>query len=90
MGRRLRADGADRGVVGFDADCNAATAGGLIGMVEGYTGLPVALTGPATDAYRPLNLQGLPTDETISGIAARIARGWGANAGSLRRYHRWR
>lgn len=57
---------------GFDADCNAATAGGLIGMIEGYTGLPAALTGPATDAYRPLNLQGLPTDETISGVAARM------------------
>lgn len=57
---------------GFDADCNPATAGGLIGMIQGYAALPAALTGPATDTYQVLYLQGLPTSETISHVAARL------------------
>jgi hypothetical protein len=57
---------------GFDADCNGATAGGLIGMVNGYSALPAELTGPATDGYKLLYLRGLPLDETITDIAARM------------------
>lgn len=59
-------------LAGFDADCNPATAGGLIGMMLGYDALPTTLTAGATDAYQILYLQGLPTEETIMGIAARF------------------
>ncbi len=57
---------------GYDADCNPATAGGLIGMIEGFTGLPTDLTGPATDHYRVLYRPGLPQYETISHLAVRM------------------
>lgn len=36
---------------GFDCDCNPATAGGLIGLIDGYSGLPTDLTGAASDNY---------------------------------------
>jgi hypothetical protein len=59
-------------LAGFDNDCNPATAGGLIGMVQGYAALPTALTSPATDHYYLLFFQGLAPELTISGIAARM------------------
>ena len=58
-------------LAGFDADCNAATAGGLVGLLRGYDALPVELTGEATDDYQPLSRPGLPEYDTITGIAAR-------------------
>lgn len=67
---------------GWDSDCNPATAGGIIGIIKGFSGLPSDLTDPAVcsdkyvnvyrpylpdpDAYRPQN-------DTISNIASRIA-----------------
>lgn len=57
---------------GYDADCNAAAAGGLIGMMLGFDALPATLTANATDAYRILYLQGLPAEETITGLATRF------------------
>jgi len=47
---------------GWDCDCNAATAGGLLGIIHGFSGLPADLTDPATcgniylNSFRP----GLP------------------------------
>ncbi|MCK4342606.1 MAG: ADP-ribosylglycohydrolase family protein [Phycisphaerae bacterium] len=57
---------------GFDADCNPATAGGLIGLILGYDALPPALTGPATNHYKVLSRPGLPEYDTITNIAARL------------------
>jgi len=59
-------------LAGYDADCNPATAGGLIGMLQGYDALPTDLTGPSTDWYRVLYRPGLPEYDTISGIATRL------------------
>ena len=74
-------------LAGFDNDCNPATAGGLIGMIQGFTALPTSLTAPATDHYYLLYFQGLTPELTISGIAARMrdvaAEVIVANGGSL-------
>ncbi len=56
---------------GFDADCNPATAGGLLGLIHGYSGLPTELTEFATDHYQVEDRPGLPEDDTITQIAAR-------------------
>jgi hypothetical protein len=69
-------------LVGWDCDCNPATAGGLIGVIEGYSGLPADLTAPAVCGdiyvnifrpYLPNENAGLPQYESISNIAVRIA-----------------
>jgi len=52
---------------GFDADCNPATAGGLIGLMIGTVGLPAI----ASDAYHMTSLTGV-ADTTLSAVAA----GW--------------
>ena len=57
---------------GFDADCNAATAGGLVGLMLGYNALPASLTGPATDCYQLLSRPGLPEYDTITNVASRL------------------
>jgi hypothetical protein len=59
-------------LAGFDNDCNPATAGGLIGMIHGFSGLPTSLTSPATDHYYLLYFQGLTPELTISGISSRM------------------
>lgn len=59
-------------LAGFDADCNPATAGGLLGLMLGYDGLPTELTAPATDHYRLLGRPGLPEYDTITNVAARL------------------
>ncbi len=67
-------DSVQTGVLaGWDCDCNPATAGGLIGIIEGYSGLPADLTDPVICGdvyknYRPY----LPQDETITSIASRL------------------
>ena len=57
---------------GYDADCNPATAGGLIGLVLGYDALPTELTSSAADVYAPEGRPGLPETDTITNIAARL------------------
>ncbi|MDY7009795.1 MAG: ADP-ribosylglycohydrolase family protein [Planctomycetota bacterium] len=55
---------------GFDCDCNPATAGGLIGLINGYSGLPTNLTGAASDNYHVDTLVNILKDTTISQVAA--------------------
>jgi hypothetical protein len=68
-------------LAGWDSDCNPATAGGLIGIIEGYSGLPADLTDPCTcgnvykNVYRPyLPDPDLykPQYEDITSIASRL------------------
>ena len=68
-------------LAGWDCDCNPATAGGLIGIIDGYSGLPADLTDPCTcgnvykNVYRPdLPDAGLgkPQYEAITSIASRL------------------
>ena len=55
---------------GFDCDCNPATAGGLIGLMDGFSGLPEDLRSAATDNYHVETLVGLTTDTLITAVAA--------------------
>ncbi len=55
---------------GFDCDCNPATAGGLIGLVEGYSNLPTDLTSATSDNYHVDTLINITKDTTISQVAA--------------------
>ena len=68
-------------LAGWDCDCNPATAGGLIGIIDGYSGLPADLTDPCIcgDVYKnvfrlllPDPCEPLPQEELISHIAVRI------------------
>ena len=84
-------------LAGFDCDCNPATAGGLIGLIDGYSNLPADLVAQASDAYHVETLQNLVTDTTIQGVAARWqqvaegqilhAGGSMTGAGASRTYH---
>ena len=68
-------------LAGWDCDCNPATAGGLIGIIDGYSGLPSDLTDPNIcgnvykNVYRPYlpdpNLY-WPQYATITSIASRL------------------
>ena len=68
-------------LAGWDCDCNPATAGGLIGIIGGYSGLPNDLTDPNIcgnvykNVYRPYlpdpNLY-RPQYDTITNIASRL------------------
>jgi len=68
-------------LAGWDCDCNPATAGGLIGIIDGYSGLPSDLTDPNIcgdvykNVYRPYlpdaNLY-KPQYEAITSIASRL------------------
>jgi len=58
-------------LAGWDVDCNAATAGGLIGLIGGYSALPAELTGAASDNYRvESGLKNMNLSTTITQIAA--------------------
>ena len=68
-------------LAGWDCDCNPATAGGLIGIIAGYSGLPPDLTDPSQtgDVYKNVYRPGLPDPglavpqyDTITNIAARM------------------
>lgn len=68
-------------LAGWDCDCNPATAGGLIGIINGYTGLPRDLTDSNIcgdvyeNLYRPYlpdPNQYLPQYDTITNIASRL------------------
>jgi hypothetical protein len=68
-------------LAGWDNDCNPATAGGLIGIINGYSGLPTDLTDPNIcgdiykNVWRPYlpdsNLY-LPQYDTITNVASRL------------------
>jgi hypothetical protein len=60
-------------MIGYDADCNAATMAGLLGVVHGASGLPERWTAPLRDTYRNVTRDDLPEEESISAIARRIA-----------------
>ena len=68
-------------LTGWDCDCNPATAGGLVGIIEGFTNLPPDLTEPNVcgdtykNIYRPYlpdPEQSVPQYDTITNIAARL------------------
>jgi len=59
--------------MGYDADCNAATVGGLLGVVNGASGLPKRWVEPLKDTYRNVTRDNLPKQEKVSSIARRIA-----------------
>ena len=65
-------------LAGWDCDCNPATAGGLLGIVHGFSGLPADLTDPniCGDVYRNVSRPGLPDptarlpqDTTVTDVA---------------------
>ena len=56
---------------GWDADCNAATSATIVGVTKGWNwisrqGWEIA------DVYRNTTREGMPEDETISGIASKL------------------
>jgi autotransporter-associated beta strand protein len=55
---------------GFDADCNPATAAGLVGLMKGYSGLPADITSAASNTYQFALLQNMPPSTTITQMAA--------------------
>jgi len=68
-------------LAGWDCDCNPATAGGLIGIIEGFSNLPPDLTDPNVcgDVYKnvhrpylPNPEQSIPQYDTITNIAIRL------------------
>ncbi len=59
--------------LGYDADCNAATVGGLLGVMKGASGLPERWVKPLKDTYRNVTRDNLPKEERISSIARRVA-----------------
>lgn len=59
-------------LAGFDNDCNAATAGTIMGIQKGVDGLPQKFLDASGDRYLNTNRPGLPSG-TVSEIASRIA-----------------
>jgi len=57
---------------GWDADCNAATAGTIVGVLRGRRWME-GQGWTIRDVYRNTTRDELPRDETISGFAAKIA-----------------
>ena len=53
----------------FDSDCNAATAGGLIGMIRGYNNIASGLPAQPGEAYHVDGLQNIAADTTVTSIA---------------------
>lgn len=67
-------------LAGWDCDCNPATAGGLLGIISGFSDLPADLTDPAVCGNTYLNVSRpglpdphapLPQSEPITQIASR-------------------
>lgn len=57
--------------MGWDADCNAATAGTVVGVIKGRAWIQ-AQGWTLGDAYRNTSRPGLPEDETITRFADRL------------------
>ncbi len=58
---------------GWDADCNAATAGTIIGAIKGYRWME-SQGWKVKDVYRNTTRDGMPQDETITRFAQRILK----------------
>jgi hypothetical protein len=58
---------------GWDADCNAATAGTIVGVIRGARWMLEDQKWNINDVYRNVTRDEMPDDETISGYARRIA-----------------
>ena len=56
---------------GWDADCNAATAGTILGVMKGYRWL-LSQGWPIVDRYKNVTRELMPTDETITSFADRL------------------
>jgi hypothetical protein len=56
---------------GWDADCNAATAGTIVGVMKGYRWM-LAQGWPIVDRYRNTTRENMPDDETITSFADRL------------------
>ncbi len=58
-------------LAGWDNDINATTAGGLVGVMHGYSGLPLELRSHASDIYFNEDMTNLPKYDSLSNMAAR-------------------
>jgi len=56
---------------GWDADCNAATAGTIVGVIKGYRSM-LAQGWQIVDRYKNTTRQSMPMDETITSHADRL------------------
>jgi len=56
---------------GWDADCNAATAGTIVGVTKGYRWM-LSQGWQIVDRYRNTTRQNMPEDETITSFADRL------------------
>ena len=56
---------------GWDADCNAATAGTIMGVMKGYRRM-LAQGWQITDRYKNTTRENMPADETITSFADRL------------------
>jgi hypothetical protein len=56
---------------GWDADCNAATAGTILGVMKGYRWM-LAQGWQITDRYKNTTRENMPNDETITSFADRL------------------
>ncbi|HSV99425.1 MAG TPA: ADP-ribosylglycohydrolase family protein [Sedimentisphaerales bacterium] len=56
---------------GWDADCNAATAGTILGVMKGYRWM-LAQGWQITDRYKNTTRENMPADETITSFADRL------------------
>jgi len=59
-------------LAGWDTDCNASAAGGLIGMIIGHSRLPLFLTLQCGDVYRNDTRPGLPQFDSVYAMALRF------------------
>ncbi len=62
-------------LAGWDNDCNPATAGGLLGIIHGFSGLPADLTDPniCGDTYANISRPGLPDPNAMLPQSTTIA-----------------
>jgi len=56
---------------GWDADCNAATAGTIVGVLKGYRWM-MSQVWDIRDQYRNTTREDMPNDETITSFADRV------------------
>jgi len=59
---------------GWDNDCNAATVGGLLGLIAGERGIDKKWKEPLMNIYKNINRDNMPAFEPISEIALRTQK----------------